>query len=858
MQLKQYQLDTLESLDRYVAALAAARAKDAKRRALLDEMDEDDRAAFLANMANPAPTAWAAVQATGVAASPDVWRELSDGHNRQVPHVCLELPTGSGKTLIAGHAVGRILSALDGATTGLVLWVVPSDAIYQQTRAQLRDRGHAVRQALEVASGGRLKLLEKGSDFTSADVEDGLAVMLLMLHAARLPKPQSEQKALKVFRESGRYGSFFPEGDDLTAAQALKARVPNLETHDLASGAAGAVVQSLGNTLRMVRPLVVLDEGHTAYSIDRRRLLGEFNPRFLLELTATPSREYSNILVKIGGQRLRDAEMIKLPIELVADANAPWKDTLKAALDQRAELEREALAYQATSNRLIRPIMLVRVERVGTEQRGLGHVHTEDVFEALTNEMGVPPEWIRRQTSVVKELDDQLMSDTSPVRVIITKDALREGWDCPFAYVLALLGSTKAKTSLTQMIGRVLRQPGAKRTGVDPLDSAWVFCRQVTVKDAVEGIRAGLDQEGMGDLKMQVRANGTPPEARTVERRPEWKGTRILIPTVTHDDGDGGARPLDFDRDILAEVDWTALTYAGGSTVKLDDPGATRARRRVDYIGDGLEADGIAPTVALGNRIDRPDLARRLLGVVPNPWVAITFVDQALAALRERKVDDGTIARGQLDLVSDMRVELIKKVDAAARAIFDQKLAAGTIAFRLRGDKLDWDMPPTLEVLFRPGVDKWMTDANSDKLGRTLFLDGIKEGELNGFEQDVALYLDGKDAVAWWWRLTARGAWGLQGWRRSRVYPDFLLRLTGDGERLLVLETKGKQLDNEDTAFKRGLMEALQNAYQRPASGEVELFDESPEAVRFTMLMQEENWRPALAGSLAVTPAKAH
>lgn len=849
MKLKRYQLDTLETLDRYVAALAAARVKEAAQRAVLAGIDPVLAGPMLAMVPDPAPATWLTVQTAGVAASPDPWRDLPDGHGRQVPHVCLELPTGSGKTLIAGHAVGRILSALDGSTTGLVLWVVPSDAIYRQTRAQLRDRAHPVRQALEVASGGRVKLLEKGSDFTRADVEGGLAVMLLMLQSARLPKPQSEQKALKVFRESGRYGSFFPEGDDLTAAQALKARVPNLETHDLATGDAGAVIQSLGNTLKMVRPLIVLDEGHTAYSIDRRRLMGEFNPRFLLELTATPSREYSNILVKIGGQRLRDAEMIKLPIELVADANAPWKDTLKAALDQRAELEKQALAFQAISGRLIRPIMLVRVELTGRDQREKGRVHTEDAFEALTNEMGVPAEWIRRQTAVDKELDDQLMSDTSPVRVIITKDALREGWDCPFAYVLALLGSTKAKTSLTQMIGRVLRQPSAKRTGVDALDSAWVFCREVTVKEAVEGIRVGLEQEGMGDLKMLVRANGAPPETRTAERRPEWKGKRILVPTVTHDDGMGGARPLDFDRDILAYVEWTTLTYEGGAVVELDDPGATRARRRVDYVADGLAADGAGSNLTLSNRIDRPDLARRLLGIVPNPWLAIDLVDQAIAALRARNVDDETIARGRLDLVSDMRVELAKKADAAAREIFNGKLSAGTIAFKLRGERVDWEMPPTVDVLFRPKVDKWMTDDNGDKVGRTLFLDGIKQGELNGFEQDVALYLDGKDAVAWWWRLTARGAWGLQGWRRNRVYPDFLLRLTGDGERLLVLETKGKQLDNEDTAFKRELMAALEEAYQRPAAGEVELFDDSPEAVRFTMLMQEENWKPTLTQS---------
>jgi type III restriction enzyme len=850
MQLKQYQLDTLDGLDRYVAALAAARLQEAVQRAALDAIDPLTRAPLLALLPDPAPTAWASVQAAGHTASPDRWRDLPDGHGRQVPHVCLELPTGSGKTLIAGHAAGRIFSGLDGASTGLVLWVVPSDAIYRQTRAQLRDRGHPVRQALEVASGGRLKLLEKGSDFTRADVEDGMAVMLLMLHAARQTRPDSEQKALKVFREGGRYGSFFPEGDDVLAAQTLKAAVPNLETHDLVSGAAGAVVQSLGNTLRLIRPLIVLDEGHTAYSPDRRRLLGDFNPRFILELTATPSREHSNILVKIGGQRLRDAEMIKLPIELVADANADWKDTLQAALERRDALEQDAIAYQAISGRFIRPIMLVRVERVGNEQRGQGYVHTEDVFEALTNEMGVSPDWIRRQTSVVKELDDQLLSDTSTVRIIITKDALREGWDCPFAYVLVLLGSTRAKTSLTQMIGRVLRQPGAKRTGVDALDSAWVYCRDVTVKDAVTGIRTGLDQEGMGDLKLQVRTNGVPPEVRTAERRAPWTGSRILVPTVTHDDGAGGPRQLDFDRDILSEITWSDLSFDGGATIVLDDPGARRARRRMDYAEGALAAVDLVPGERLDNRINRPDLARRLLGVVPNPWVAMSLVDQALEALRARGVDDATIARGRLDLVNAMRVELREKVETAARAVFERKLQEGTIAFRLRGAAVDWELPTRIETLFRPRADRWLTDDNGDKVSRALFIDGIKEGELNGFETDVALYLDGKEAIGWWWRLTSRGAWGLQGWRRNRVYPDFLLRFSADGNRLMVLETKGKQLDNDDTAFKRELMQALQNAYHRPPAGEVELFVESPEAIRFTMLMQEEDWRPKLAAEL--------
>lgn len=849
MRLKDYQLETLDKLDAFVALLAAERAEDAATRAFIASAPEAMREKLMEGQFDPAVTAWKKAQEQDVAVSPDPWRELADGHGAQVPHVCLNLPTGSGKTLIAGHAVGRILSGLDGAMTGFVLWVMPSDAIYKQTRAQLRDRGSAVRQALEVASGGRLKLAEKANDFTRADVEHGLVVMTLMLQSAG----RRDKEVLKVFRDSGNYATFYPDADDLTATRDLLARVPNLETNDLADGTPGSVRQSLGNTLRLVRPLIILDEGHRAYSETARKTLGDMNPRFLLELTATPDREQSNILVKVGGRRLRDAEMIKLPIQLVSDERAQWKDTLKAALDKRAELEAQAREYHDRTDRFIRPILLVRVERTGKDQRDGVHIHTEDVRQELLSQPGMQADWIKVQTATEKELDDTLMDETSQVRVIITKDALREGWDCPFAYVLALLSKTQAKTSLTQMIGRVLRQPGAKRTGVDDLDSAWVFCSDLSVKDAVEGVRKGLDEEGMGDIKASVRAgDDVVAEIRRAPRRDAFKGERILIPTVTHDDGHGGRRSLDFDADILGALDWDALHYDGGAALDLDAAGARRAHASFDYgAAETIERHGAVVREDLANAIDRPDLARRLLGLIPNPWIGIRLVDEGLSALRGRGIADEEIAKGRLDLLDSMRTELEAKIDAQARAVFDAKLADGTIAFKLTGTSADWDMPQWQEVEFRPGHDLWQRNNDDHDLQRSLFVDAIKQGDLNGFERDVALYLDGSDAVAWWWRLASRGAWGVQGWRRHKVYPDFLLRLDGNGQRLMVLETKGKQLDNLDTAFKRDLMELLEAAYTKPAPGAVDLIDDGADTIRFRMLMQEADWKMKLGQATA-------
>src|SRR5581483_9856777 len=432
MRLKDYQSAALDTLSAYLKALRAEYDKRAEELAALQKIPEPIRSRTLAQLGDPVAAAWESAKAQGVAASPDPWRPLQDGAGRSIPHVCLKLPTGGGKTLLASHAVDRILVSHFRQTAGFVLWIVPSEAIYTQTKAQLADRGHPIRQTLDRASGGRVKVLEKLDGFTRQDIEQKLCVLLLMLQSTG----RQDKETLKVFRDSGNYTSFFPQDDPASRAALLK-EVPNLEQADIVEAALGGesaawIKQSLGNTLRIVRPVIVLDEGHRAYSETARGTLAGLNPRFLLELSATPDRGLSNILVNISGRALKDEEMIKLPIRLDVGRKIEWQSTLQNALDRLNELEHQARKFQGEAGRYIRPIMLVRVDRTGREQRDRGGelVHAEDAFEFLTQKAGVPPDVIRRQTAELKELkDDDLLSPYCPVRVIITKDALREGWD---------------------------------------------------------------------------------------------------------------------------------------------------------------------------------------------------------------------------------------------------------------------------------------------------------------------------------------------------------------------------------------------------------------------------------------------
>ena len=186
------------------------------------------------------------------------------------------------------------------------------------------------------------------------------------------------------------------------------------------------------------------------------------NPCLIVELSATPSQ--SNILVDIAGRELHHEEMIKLDLHVTNKQSPDWKDTLLAGVNQRNVLEEKAKEYEANSGINIRPICLIQVERTGKDQEDGKWIHSEQVREHLTKDVGIQPDEIAVKTSEkdeLKEVDDigGLLTRDCKIRYIITKLALQEGWDCSFAYVLVILTNPSSKNSLTQLVGRILRQP---------------------------------------------------------------------------------------------------------------------------------------------------------------------------------------------------------------------------------------------------------------------------------------------------------------------------------------------------------------------------------------------------------------
>lgn len=867
MELKDYQRRVLEKFDEYLSVLKTEQEKTTKAVAALNAANVD----IPQGLENFPSNAWETLTSKGVLPR---YRHPQQGlivpsyvhrfdtEGRSIPHVCLKVPTGGGKTLMAAEGVGRIQTAFFRRQTGLVLWIVPTVQIYRQTWKALANREHPYRQTLERASGGRVKVLEKDDSFNKADVENYLCIMMVRLAATNRA---NNKEFLKIFRDAGRYTSFFPEVDDYTENNALLNVHKSLETNDIGddTGLVGVSVKhSLVNVLKMVCPVVVIDEGHKAYSENTRASLNGFNPSFVIELTATPNAQHhiSNVLVDVSGIDLKNEQMIKLPINVINLKKGDWEAALIQAHSKRGALEKDAKKLQAADGRYIRPIMVIRVERTGSDQRDGKRVHALDAKDYLLKQLSVREEQIRIKSSEKDELgSDDLLDPLSPVRYIITKEALQEGWDCPFAYVLALLDRTTASTAMTQMVGRVLRQPETISTSQQSLNECYVFCFDQDVKTAVDNVRKGLEEEGMTGLGDFVKVGGDTvgasdeiPEAITVKRRKKFASLKVFLPKVLHREGKGW-REFHYERDVLAEVDWNKLVYDIDLFLDgKDAPSITTTvidvEKNDDLVESGqrelrLVTETRQEEVWTEKRLDIAFLSRHLIDVIPNPWQASRIILETLEKLKKKGITDDTLYDNRLFLVESLKSHLKKNVHEASEAIFRAKLKKGDLTFKLvtSGDKrLNFEVAKELQVMARKKERK-LVKSDGLPIENNLF-EFVFEKDFNNLEKDFALCLSDDDAVSWWHRMVARQDYALQGWQRNKVYPDFIACL--GNQRMLVLETKGLQLKgNEDTEYKRRLMSLLSEYHETAiASGEINLKGSLNKSITLTMLM-EDDWR---------------
>lgn len=415
--------------------------------------------------------------------------------DEQVPYVCLRVPTGGGKTIVGAHAVGVASKEYLQAENPMVLWLVPSTAILDQTLEALRNEEHPYRAVLAKDFGRNLSVLTvaEALALSKPDATGGACIIVGTIQAFR----REDTVGLKVYQDAGALMDHF---SGLEPSQL--ARLDAVEGSD-------RPVASLSNVLKLHRPMVIVDEAHNARTDLSFGTLARFDPSIILELTATPQLVHneargqfpSNVLFHVSAAELKAEEMIKLPIRLNTDTD--WRSVLGQARDCRAMLEDAAKAEQEETGEYIRPIVLLQAQsRSRTDPHRLT---IEKVYEAL-REAGVPQEQIARHGGGFSELDslDNIAAKDCPVNYVITIQKLREGWDCPFAYVLCSVAELSSATAVEQILGRVLRMPKAKKKSRDALNRAYAFVTSDSFQATAETLKDGL-VDGAGFDKLEVK-----------------------------------------------------------------------------------------------------------------------------------------------------------------------------------------------------------------------------------------------------------------------------------------------------------------------------------------------------------------
>ena len=399
-----------------------------------------------------------------------------------VPHICFKVPTGGGKTFMACSSLKPIFDKMPLDKPKVVVWLAPSDAIIEQTINTLSDVNHPYRQKIDRDFSGKVGVYTKeqllnGQNFSPDTVREMLTICVLSYASLRVDSKKKDVR--KVYQENGnlqRFAEYFKDDDVLLA-----------DTDET------ALIQAL----RHLEPIAVVDESHNAQSKLSVEMLGNLNPSFILDLTATP-RKNSNIISYVDARELKKENMVKLPVVVYNRDNV--KDVLRDAIKLRGSIEQQAQTEQQLGGEYIRPIVLFQAEPKSSSDTV--------TFEKLKDKLvaiGIPENQIAIKTSDVNELKGvNLLSPDCEIRYIITVNALKEGWDCPFAYILASVANKTSRVDVEQILGRILRQPYAKKHKMPLLNTSYVLTSSRDFRTTLDDIVVGLNKAGFSKKDYRI------------------------------------------------------------------------------------------------------------------------------------------------------------------------------------------------------------------------------------------------------------------------------------------------------------------------------------------------------------------
>lgn len=766
-----------------------------------------------------------------------------------VPNVTVKVPTAGGKTFIACNAIDTIFKHYHDEAPQVVAWFVPSDTILKQTYRNLSNTDHPYRQKIDSLFNSRVNVIDKetalmGTHLSLSDLREHLTIFVLSVQSFAA----NNKDGRRVYREN----------ENLTDVIS--------KYEDTASRVEGADEYSLMNLLYHLNPVVIVDESHNFEADLRVDMLKSINPRFILDLTATPKAK-SNIISFVDAYKLKLENMVKLPV--IVYNMVETSDVLASAIRLQERLEERATAQEQQGGKYIRPIVLLQAQPKTNEDN-----ETFDRIKGNLILMGIPASHIRIKTAEKDEIkNEDLMSKDCPVRYIITVNALKEGWDCPFAYVLASLANKTSRVDVEQILGRVLRLPHTEQHRDPMLNMSYVFTCSANFRNTLENITKGLNNAGFSERDYRLASPGVEPQRQeslsmfdrasddlkltneeteiNAEKVKEKLNTSSLSSTIDKLEKVAIKQNSDYVKTIKSrkESEGTSLppevkktyykikdTFNQAKDIKLPQffvnsktsdifGGATQALLlKKENLSEGFDLSlqnksiNFVWTQAQAVQFDLDETSANHSAPV-HKYLDPTNLDafrRLIATMapeaQKRQLSEYLAERVNSDEIASPHIrKYIKEIlDHYTREEITDIIAHKEQALRLIKLKIEGllqsyrktkfgEWTDTNKVYMQPSFripDKLqLLKPSAGGIRKSLY---EKEGEMNDFEYQVINAVANLDNVVFWHRNIEKRGFCINGFINH--YPDFIVKL--ESGMIIIIETKGEQLANDDSAAK--------------------------------------------------------
>ena len=704
-----------------------------------------------------------------------------------VANICLKVPTGGGKTFLACAALKEIFDALPRENK-FVVWLVPSEAILTQTVNNLSNPEHPYRRRINADFAHSVEIYTKdmmihGQNFSKSKVENNLSIGVIIYDSLRVNSNKKDTRL--IYQENGALASF-----DTDNARLIE-------------------------VIRAMNPVVIVDESHNATSKLSLEMLREVNPSFILELTATP-KKFSNIISEVTTRALKAEHMVKLPV--IVYRSHDKENLISSAISLRKNLEAAALEDEKISGRYIRPIVLFQAQPNTTDDSETFSKIKQDLIAS-----GIPENEIAIKTSNVNELAKiDLLSRDCSIRFIITINALKEGWDCPFAYILASLANKNSQTDVEQIVGRILRQPYAQDNSDKFLNAAYVLSCSEDFQHTVDSVVKGLNGMGIEASECIIGGDKDDLSKDAKQRIDDYDGensggggNNVESFTINEDFAEDIANlklPQFFQRISRNKKTEQDLFEGGEYTEQLLSPtnlldGFKLSEQKIDISFDFQIAEvdiksGDAAKYVLVSQEKLTRYQEYLDSKTPEKRLEI-FAEQIFNELRRWRNKQHYFAQELKDYIS----RVLKNMTEAERSgINIQTLPAYIAQIKNAIERLEMayrkkhfnDLISAGKIICKPHYTfkKFISLSNSiSNIDKSLY---AAEGDMNDFEQELIMKIAGLDNVRWWHRNIERRGFKLNGWLNH--YPDFIVRT--ESGKIILIEAKGSHLDGDDSKDK--------------------------------------------------------